>query len=348
MKNLISRPARGLLPLALAACALIIPESGSRAAMLTAALMLARLCSLCAGAAFRITAGEVVNTARLRGNFLTALTLTLIGGAACITLCSVGIPVFSVIDVRYAIAGVLLNISQLCSDRLYAAYDSFSPPLYDVITAALAAAGLLISSGDEWMMPVSVLPAALAGTMLLYGLRSGRRIKPGFGVIKCIPAAIRNNGLFQLSLAVFMLFSAVSSYGMAFIFAAIAIIECCESPFRRNDNEGAALNVAISVFSVAAAVCAFLMNNSIPASMFAILLFACIGALLTGVRISIRQCGLLIGMIVLTAFTLDIGNTLLMYAAIAAAAVIAALCTPDIVALKRVSNARRIQRRRRK
>lgn len=348
MKNLISRPARGLLPVLAAVCTLLLPSSGSRAVLLIAAVMLARLCSLCAGAAFRIAAGEVVNTARLRGNFLTSMAVTFIGSALSVVLCSLDIPVLSDIGVWFALAGALINCAQLCSDRLYASYDNFSPPLFDGITAVLAAVGLLICAGDEWLMPVTVMPAAVAGAMLLYGLRSGRKVKPGFGVIKCIPAAVRNNALIQASLAGFLLFSSASTAGIAFTLAAMAMAECCESPFRRNDVEAAPLNVFISLFAIAVSLCAYLLSGIMNAAMFGVILFACMGILLTGTQLSLRTCLLLTGIMLLAAFTLDIGSPVMLCLAAAAAILLAILCTPDMVTIRRTARARRLQRRRRR
>lgn len=345
MKNIISRPFRAALPLGLACCAAFMPGAAGRAAELMAALVLARLCSLCAGTAFRIAAGSVVNSARLRGNFLTSLVVTCAGSLAAVALSMAELPFLPGIGLFYALAGAFINIAQLCSDRLYAAYDSFSPPLFDLIIAFLAAAGLLISAVDVWLMPAVMLPAVIAGIMLLVGLRSGRRIKPGFGIFRCIPSALLTGFAFQAILTAYMAYASVSPHAAAAILVAISIVEWCGSPFRRNDTEGAALTVSAVLISSAAALCSLLLP-AVPGSYASLTAFAFSGVLFTGLQLTPRRMVFIAGTIFLAELCLQPASTIMLILCAVICAVMIICLFPDVLSIKRHLRARRLRRRR--
>jgi len=346
MNRIISRPARGLLSLALAVCTVFIPGAGERALRLMAAVLLARLLSLCAGSAFRAAAGSVINSARLRGNFLTALICTIAGGLLTTVLCTItGIHFLSGIGIYTAAAGALINIAQLCCDRLYAAFDNFSPPLYDIIIAALAAAALLISASDAWLLPACVLPAAAAGGILLAGLRSGSAIKPGFATLKYAPLALLSGGIFQCLPVAFAIYFNADVCGIAITLAAVALIDLCESPFRRIRDESSTVTLCIAISAIASALCARFITV-LPNNYMSNFIAACLAVLLTGTILDLRHIFIMAAILVLSAVTAHPSGAPGLICMIAASAALIALCIPDAQSMQRIARARRLQRRR--
>lgn len=346
MNKMISRPARGVLPLALTGCILFRPFFTDKALLLMAALLLARICSLCAGAAFRIASGSVVNTARLRGNLLTAFIMALVGGAVSVVLCSVGIPYLSVISLPFALAGALINIAQLCSDRLYAAYDSFSPHVFDIIIAAFAAAGLLISEGSLWALPLTTAVTVIAGIMLLFGLRGGSRVKTGLNVLRSVPFAFLSDGLLPCLIVFFALCTGGAEDCIAITFTAVALLEICASPFLRGESERSPLTVFVALWAVATSLCVLFIPK-LPLDYMCCLLFACIGVILTGMRIDLRRVFILTAMIAAGFFTVYPLDMIGFYAMIACCIALIGLIIPDILAIHRTLRANRIKKRRR-
>ena len=343
-RHIISRPARALLPAALAVCSLFIPVISRLSLRLMMAILMSRLFSLASGAAFRITAGSVVNDARLRGNFITALISAAVGGAISVTVCLLPIPYISCIGMWMAITGALINIAQLCCDRFYAAFDSFSPSLFDIIIAALTIAGLLMSEGVAWLLPGCVLAAVVAGFMLVIGLRSGSGIKPGFAIIKNSPIAILNSVLFQGTIVVLSQFLGVSAIGTTITLAAVALLELCESPFRRNLAESSPVTIAISLCAIGTALCAQYIND-LPNNYMCNMLFACMGVLITGVHIDLRRILMLACICVMSIYAAYPGSGGHIIT-IAVCVVLTALCIPEIISMRRVAHARHLQRRR--
>ena len=169
MRRMIGRPARALLPLALGACALA--GDAERAAALAVAIVTARLCSLCAGAAFYAASGGIVSEARLRGNYLLALLLGALGAAGAVFACGrLGIPG---VGFYLSLAGAAIMLSELLSERLYALTDKLSGPLCDTIVAALAGVGVVASRGEDRILFYYALGAL--GACLVACLGIGQR-----------------------------------------------------------------------------------------------------------------------------------------------------------------------------
>lgn len=344
-RHIISRPARALMPTALAAYSLLYPANAETALHLMTAVLLARLLSLCSGAAFRIAAGSLVNGARLRGNFATALITSFVGGAAAVMLCTLPVPYISDVGLYISVAGALINISQLCCDRLYAAFDSFSPSLYDTIMTALTISGLIMSADAAWILPACVLPAVIAGFMLLFGLRNGISLKPGVATLKYAPLAIANNALFQCVIIGSAYLTSGSAVYAAIAFAAVALLEMCESPFRRNLAESSEITIFISICAAVASL-AVCFVPELPKNAANNILFACIGVIITGVHIDLRRilaAACIIALCVYDALPLRI-DPLIVTSAMCAS--LMALCVPELISLHRISRARHLQRRR--
>ena len=340
MRQIISRPGRAALPLALGIYSLLVVGGAERALELMTALMLARGLSLCAGGALRAAAGAVVRASRLRGNLLTAAVMAVIGGAFAVALCSLPIPVLGNIGMWTAIAGALINISQVFADRMYSSEDFRSAAVYDVIIAALTTVALLISDTDAWLMAVLPGCGAAAGLMLLGGLKNGNSLQPGMKVLKYAPLAMLRGWLFPAVLTAAAMFFAELETDIAAAFVGITILEWCEPVFRRSDEESHASSVALSAIATAWVVMCAAMYISevdmpewysrapiIKAAFAYVVPFACFGAMLTGLHMNLRR--ILMAIVTLTGIPLSLLLTI-----------------PDMIALNRIARAKRIQRKR--
>lgn len=353
MTRMLSRPSRAALPVALAACALLMPGTAQRALYLAAAVLLARGCSLCAGGALRAAAGTVINASRLRGNFLTAIITAVLGGAASVALCVGGAAYLRDIGGGAALAGALINLAQLFCDRLWASGDRVSPPMYDAVTAALTTVGLLISGRDCWLLPTLAGLPALVGGILVFGLRRGVSVKPGFQTLACAPGALLRGWAFPALLIGGAAYLHWDDTAVAGALMALGLLECCETPFRRSADESGGVTVVCALICAAWTVCsAFALACT---ETVAALALGSLGVLLTGAQLGLRRGGMCMLMLLSAACALEyqVGYTGLglenwtLYAACALCAVCLALTVPDIAALRRAALARRIQKRRR-
>lgn len=338
--------------MALAACTLFVPHTARRALYLAVAVLLARGCSLCAGGALRAAAGTVVNDSRLRGNFLTAIIMAIFGGAASVALCAEGAPFFRNIGVNTALAGGLINLAELFCDRLWASGDRASPPMYDGLTAALSAAGLLIAGRDGWLLPVLAGLPALAGAILIFGLRRGVSVKPGFKTMACAPRALLRGWIFPALITGGAMYLEWDAAAISGALAALGLMECCETPFRRTAAESCAVTLLCALLcAVLTACCAFAW---VCTETVAALALGCLGVLLTAAQLGIRRGVICLMTLLSTACVLEyqvgyigleFGNWSLC-AAFALCACCLACTIPDIASLRRTLRARRIQRRR--
>lgn len=345
-KRLISRPARAFFPALTAVYAALFPANAGAALELWAAVLLARACSLCAGAALRRASGAVINDARLRGNFLTAFLLMLAGGAGAVLLSMNFLP----IAFWTACAGALINGAQLCCDRLYASPDAFSPGLYDALIALMAVSGLMMSGSGGLLLPLLCLPAALAGCMLLFGMRRGMKLRPGFRVLACAPAAILKNWLFPAAITAGAIFAEADPMLTAAALIGCAVLEWLEPNFRRAEGESSAATIAACLTAIVALgpAAAFppAVHGALSPDSAAIytnltlcaLLAAAFGALAVGVAITLRRAAIMLVMLVAIAAALEIqlnitGFDIIPYwrwIMIGIALIIAGLCNSDM------------------
>ena len=237
----------------------------------------------------------------------------LAGGAAACALSVYVLP----IGFYAACAGALINIAQLCCDRLYASPDAFSPGLYDVLMALLAAAGLIMSGGNTVLMPAMCLPAALAGCMLLFGMRRGMKLRPGFRVLGSAPAAVLKNWLFPGLITAAVFAAGADSRLIAAALISCALLEWLEPNFRRTSAESSAASLAACAFAIIALAAAAILPPAVhgrisPDSaaiytdlMLAVLLAAAFGALTVGTHIGLRRIGMLLVMLAEMAFAVQ-------------------------------------------
>lgn len=352
MTRMLSRPSRAALPAALALCAALMPGTARKAIQLAAAVLLARCCSLCPGGALRAAAGKVINASRLRGNFLTAIIAAIIGGAVSVALCAGNMAYLKDIGVSTALAGGLINLAQLFCDRLWCSGDRSSPVMYDIITAALAAVGLMISQRDIWLAPVLATLPALAGLLLVAGLRRGISVRPGFQTLACAPGALTRGLAVQALITGGAIYMEPDAASAACALMALGLAECCETPFRRSPDESHAVTAVCALLcAVLTAVCAF---TSIRAEAAAALALGGIGVLITGAHPGLRRAGICVLMPLCAGCALEYRSGYIglypaswaLITSIALCAACLALACPDITAIRRVLRARHVQRRR--
>ena len=232
MNRILGRPGRLLLPLVIAAYAILVNESN--ALYLLYAILLSRLCSLCAGAALRKATTRIVSGARLTGNYYLALTMGLVGMGITSALCWK-----SPLQMKLVLAGGLINIAQIASEGLYSIPDSISGMACDALIALCAAAGLLISKGNHLLLVAACGLCLVAAVALSIALRKNPRFTPGAQVIKSVPMALLKTGIPIAA------FSAIAAdVRPAAVLAALAVFESMETPIRRNAQESHWLNIA--------------------------------------------------------------------------------------------------------
>ncbi len=278
MRSTIGRPARALLPLALGA--LIYLGDGTRVAGFALSLLVARLFSLGAAAAFQSASGRVIREARLRGNFLIALALALVGGAVAIwVLAFLKLPFgLANIDRRIALSGAIIMLTELFSNRLYALTDQLSAPLCDALVAMLVATGFIASRGDNQILLFFSL--ASLGVCLITALSIGGIAHPRFGtqVLQEIPRALVRVWLPAAILVGFLLIGRNVPMG-AFAAAGLALFSWAYAPARRTKDESVPV-VALASFASAGAVLVALAQPTLwsldSMTLFLPLYFACL------------------------------------------------------------------------
>lgn len=327
MRRSIGRPARALLPLILGA--LCLGPHGPRAAALALSILSAQLFSLGAAAAFQAAAGKIVREARLRGNFLAAIFLALLGGAASAwALFSLKLPG---IGLWMALSGGLIMLTELFSNRLYALTDKLSAPFCDGLTAALTAAGLAASRGDEGILFFFTLAALLACAAAAFGIGGIASPRPGLQVIAEIPRALLRAWVPNALLVGFFV-AGRGALPSAFAALGWALLSWAYAPARRAEGESRPTTILTSLAASAAAllplVCPAVQSFPTPQLLLP-LLAACLLTALLHARLSPR------GFLALLAYTLA-------FAMVPPAALIAALLiVPDILMSLRLALAKR-------
>ena len=366
MKQIISRPARGALPLALAVCAVLLPGGAERAAAFMAAVMLARGLSLGAGGALRSTAGVVIRASRLRGNLMTAAIMAVIGGGLSVALCAMDIPYLREIGICTAAAGAAVNLSQMLADRLYTSRDSNSAAMYDIVVAALAVVGVTIADSDKWLLPLLTGCGAIAGMLLLAGLKSGSSIQKGVRVLRYSPLSLVKGWIFPALFAAAAFIYAQLETDVAAFMLGIAVMEWCEPAYRRSNDESGECAVWLCAIALVWAVFCCIGGyyeahmpewNSraaiVTVQLMGIVPTGCVCALISGLHMGKRRTAMAILMLVGCAGGVNLarcGIASVSVAALASAGLYAAcllLCIPDIRTLMLKARARKIQKRRR-
>lgn len=261
MNRLIGRPGRLLLPAAIGLCA--AAGAGERAAALALAVIITRICSLCAGEALRAAAARTVNSARMNGNFYLALIMGALGGAPAWIICRAPFsPICGHIPPEALLAGMAVNIAQLAADGIYILPDAKSGGAADAIIALFTAAGLLVSGGNGYLLAateaICMLAVLAAGLML----RPKLTCRPGARVLACAPGALLRMGV-PCALMAFMLYMHPDQ--AAVFCMAWGIFDAMEAPIRRSAEEGCCLTLTAAVAGAAAALAAAIFPGVLTA-----------------------------------------------------------------------------------
>ncbi len=351
MRRSIGRPARALLPLALGA--LVLTGDGARAAALALSILAARLFSLGAEAAFQAATGKLVNEARLRGNFLTALLLALAGGAVSVWVllrlngAKLDLPE---IGGWMALSGAAIMLAELFSARLYALTDKLSAPLCDALVALLTAAGLVTSRGDDRILFFSVLAALMACLVAVLGIGGVAHPRPGARVLAEIPRALVRSWVPAAVMVAFLAFVPAGPVG-ALSAAGWGLFSWAYAPARRTGDESGPVVVLTTLFAAASVGAAFLLPGAWAFSFLPVLAACLLTAFGTAELGARAELGLLAytfaaaaaGWRLLAGFPESLLR-ILPFAAALAALIAAALVVPDILSGLRLARARRRRR----
>ena len=349
MNRLIGRPGRLLLPAAIGLCAAF--GAGERAAALTLAIIITRICSLCAGEALRAVAARTVNSARMNGNFYLALIMGALGGATACALCLAPFsPICGHIPPEALLAGMAVNIAQLAADGIYILPDAKSGGAADAIIALFTAAGLLVSGENGFLLAAAEAVCMLAVLAAGLLLRPKLTCRPGARVLACAPGALLRMGV-PCALMAFMLYihpEQAAVYCMAW-----GIFDAMEAPIRRSAEEGCYLTLTAAVAGAATALAAAIFPGALTAHIAMAALVTSGALLIFSAPVKARTIAILTIMAILAA---DIWagrkfeaapEILVFWAAIILSAATLAAAVPDAINAARRIRAGRIKRKRR-
>jgi hypothetical protein len=351
MKKSIGRPARALLPLALGA--LVHTGDGARAAALAFSILAAQLFSLGAGAAFQAASGKLVSEARLRGNFLTSLILALAGGGLTAWALPKLHPLwlgFPEVSLWMALSGAMVMLTELFSNRLYALTDKLSAPFCDALTAALVAAGLISSRGDDQILFWFTLAALAASLVVGFGIGGFARLRLGARVLAEVPRSLVRAWLPAAAFVGFLLIGRDLPLG-AFAAAGWALFSWAYAPNRRTEEESGPVTILTTLAASAAVLVALARPVLWGLSAMALFLpvyFACLAtAYLTSTPGARAALSLLSYTLATAAMGWHLTDALffgvphiLPYLAAGAAALAVSLVVPDVASALRLARAR--------
>lgn len=292
MKRLIGRPGRFFLPLALGLCAAFGID---RAAGLMAAILAARLCSLCAGSALRGASSRVVNGLRLTGNYYLAVALGLGGwGVSMILWLLPASPFFGIIGADVAMAGGLIMLSQLAADGLYTLPDALSGGACDGIIALFSATGLIVSEENSALLVSATGICALTAGALSLALRKRLRFRSGYGTLISIPGALLRTGIPYGALMMLLIIWPKWAWVYCIFWG---FYEAMEAPIRRAADDCRYLHILCALLTAFAAVTAALVPGGMSAHIPAAGAFAAFMLMLFSGHICLRGGIMLLSML---------------------------------------------------
>ena len=358
MRHLISRPSRFLPFAALAACGFF--GDGRRALCLLWTLALSRGLSLSAGMAFRAAAGGIVHPARLRGNFLLSLALTLTGGAAAALLGTL----IGAANPWLCLSGALLSADLIFSDRLHVSADGISAPLLDFLTGLLAAAGLLLSRQDDRLLCAATGLASAVGLIVCLVNTRPLSVRAGWKILTKIPRGLLRGWLLPgiLGLTAFLSVRDIPVFGYsmhvtwndwnvaALCLAALwGLNEVFASPFRRSESEGDFCVIFWGLLALAVtAASLFLTEYADARTACRIALPVCVVTLLLECPLNLKTAVMAL-LLMFSAFAGSLfpaRQSVLMWVSLALAAAAAALTIPAFAGIRRRRRAVKLRKSR--
>lgn len=248
----------GFLPLAFLLASLLGKSTVAERVFLNA--LFPSLFALATARGVRIAFSEQPSMRKVAGSVKLALALQFIGALAFLVVDLIrnqGRFVYS--NIVYIGVGMMLNIEHVFYEYLFAAGEAGSATRVRAITAAVTAAGIMMSapaSGDgllpyglEWLLGGTILAAIVAA---LIGRSVGGRLKGRVNnrVLRCAPLSMIQSAVYPamwlLSLTLFRATMSQSLTAVPF-FAGLTVYELARTPFRRSAGESKGLYIAMPI-----------------------------------------------------------------------------------------------------
>ena len=237
------RPTDGLLPLVF----ILVAERVYLSTLFPA------LFALASARGLRIAFSEQPSMRKVAGSVRLALALQFIGALAFLVIDLIrNRGQFILSNALFIAVGMLLNIEHVFYEYLFATGDEASAVRVRFITAALAAAGIMMTSpasGDgalpyalEWLLGGAALAAYVSAVI---GRGVGGRLKGRVNnrVLRVAPPAIAQS-------AVYPLVWLVAMWLLRPVFAGLLVYEMSRAPFRRDGRESKGFNIAMLIVTL--------------------------------------------------------------------------------------------------
>lgn len=264
-KNRLLRPADAFLPLAFIIATLLGKSAVAERVYLN--MLFPALFALSSARGVRIAFSEQPSMRRVAGSVRLALALQFIGALAFLVVDLIrNHGQFVATNIIYIAAGMMLNVEHVFYEYLFATGDGASATRVRAITAALTAAGIMMTSeastlgsmphGLEWLLGGATLSAALSA--FIGGAIGGKlKGKVNDRVLRCAPLAMVQSAVYPLAwLLALMLLKPIMFESLTALpfFAGLAVCELARTPFRRTGGESKGFNIAMLVVALVGAV----------------------------------------------------------------------------------------------
>lgn len=255
------RPTDGLLPLVFILVSALGRSSVAERVYLST--LFPALFALASARGLRIAFSEQPSMRKVAGSVRLALALQFIGALAFLVIDLIrNRGQFILSNALFIAVGMLLNIEHVFYEYLFATGDDASAVRVRFITAALAAAGIMMTSpasGDgalpyalEWLLGGAALAAFVSAVI---GRGVGGRLKGRVNnrVLRVAPPAIAQSAVYPLVWLVAMwllrpvMFDALTAVPF---FAGLLVYEMSRAPFRRDGRESKGFNIAMLIVAL--------------------------------------------------------------------------------------------------
>ncbi len=255
------RPTDGLLPLVFILVSALGRSNVAERVYLST--LFPALFALASARGLRIAFSEQPSMRKVAGSVKLTLALQFIGALAFLVIDLIrnrGQFVFS--NALFITVGMLLNIEHVFYEYLFATGDDASALRLRFITAALVAAGIMMTSpasGDgalpyalEWLLGGAALAAVVSAVI---GRGVGGRLKGRVNnrVLRVAPSAIVQSAIYPLVWVLAMtllrpvMFDALTAVPF---FAGLLVYELSRAPFRRDGKDSKGFNIAMLIVAL--------------------------------------------------------------------------------------------------
>ena len=269
------RPADGFLPLAFILATLLGKSTAAEQVYMN--MLFPSLFALASARGVRMAFSEQPSMRKVAGSVKLALALQFIGAFAFLVVDLIRNQGSFVLSNAVLIcSGMMLNIEHVFYEYLFATGDDASATRVRAITAAITAAGIMMTSeasgdgmlpyGLEWLLGGATLCAALSA--LIGGAIGGRlKGKVNNRVLRVAPLAIAQSAVYPVAwLLALLLLKGVMFNSLTALpfFLGLLVYELSRTPFRRTAMESRGFNIAMLVAGLIGIL--FLILYYVPAA----------------------------------------------------------------------------------